>query len=98
VAANAAQRRGLVRAADDHDGLARANREMGGEHGLADHRIGAGPRKDRALVRPLAFSPVSPSASTPGTTAVVIHVIRGRGAMLQPTRAHGPRVVGSAEP
>ena len=56
------------------------------------------PRKDCALVRPLAFRPVSPSARTPRTTAVVIHTIRGRGAMLQPTRAHSPRVVGSAEP
>ena len=35
---------------------------------------------------------------TPRSTAVVIHMTRGRGAMLQPTRAHMPRVVGSAEP
>src|SRR5260370_23100852 len=56
------------------------------------------PRKACALVRPLAFSPVSPSARTPSTTAVVIHTILGRGAMARPTRAHTPRVVGSAEP
>ncbi len=56
------------------------------------------PRKLWALVRPLAFRPVSPSARMPSVTAVVIQTSRGRGAMLQPTRAHTPRVVGSAEP
>jgi hypothetical protein len=56
------------------------------------------PRKDCALVRPLAFRPVSPSASTPRTTAVVTQTSRGRGAMAQPTRAHSPRSVGSGEP
>ena len=50
------------------------------------------------MVRPLAFSPVRPSARTPRITAVVIQTIRGRAAMRQPTRAHIPRWVGSAEP
>jgi hypothetical protein len=56
------------------------------------------PRKLWALVRPLAFRPVSPSARMPKITAVVIQTSRGRGAIAQPTRAHRPRVVGSAEP
>src|SRR5215471_2111897 len=56
------------------------------------------PRKDCALVRPLAFRPVRPRARMPRITAVVTQVSRGRGAMLQPTRAHRPRVVGSGEP
>src|SRR6516164_11165119 len=56
------------------------------------------PRKDCALVRPLAFRPVRPRARMPRSTAVVIQVSRARGAMVQPTRAHRPRVVGSGEP
>src|SRR5260370_10919939 len=55
------------------------------------------PRKACALVRPLAFSPVSPSARTPSTTAVVIHTILGRGAVSRPTRAHSPPGVGAAD-
>src|SRR5215472_3472483 len=56
------------------------------------------PRKDCALVRPLAFRPVSPSARTPRITAVVIQVRRGRAALLQPTRAPTPRVLSSDDP
>src|SRR5260370_39883975 len=55
------------------------------------------PRKACALVRPLAFSPVSPSARTPSTTAAVLHTILGPGAMARPTRAHSPRVGGYAD-
>ena len=56
------------------------------------------PRKLCALVKPLAFRPVRPRTRTPKSTAVVIHVIRGRGTMLQPTLAQSPRCVGSGEP
>jgi len=56
------------------------------------------PRKDWALVTPPAFSPVSPRASTPSSTAVLTQTSRALGAMAQPTRAHSPRAVGSADP
>jgi hypothetical protein len=56
------------------------------------------PRKPCAVVRPLAFRPVRPIARTPRITAVMIQVSRALVAMRQPTRAHVPLVVGSAEP
>ena len=56
------------------------------------------PRNDCAFVSPLAFSPGSPRAIAPRSTAVVIRTTRGRTAMRRPIRAQMPRVVGSAEP
>src|SRR5580658_9896545 len=48
------------------------------------------PAKASALVRPLAFKPVRPSAITPSTTAMPIQTVRGRTAMRRPALAQMP--------
>src|SRR5258708_35535407 len=56
------------------------------------------PPNDSAVVRPLAFRPVTPSAIAPRTSAVATHTTRGLAATTRPTLAQNPRLVGSAEP
>src|SRR5258708_34075002 len=56
------------------------------------------PPNDSAVVRPLAFRPVRPSAMAPRTSAVATQTTRGLAATTRPTLAQNPRLVGSAEP
>ncbi len=55
-------------------------------------------RNPCAVVRPLALSPVRPSAIAPRITAVTTQTSRGRIAIRRPTRAQNPLVVGSSVP
>ena len=55
-------------------------------------------RNPSAVVRPLDFSPRSPSAIAPRITTVVTQTTRGRRAIRSPVRAQNPRAVGSSDP
>ena len=99
VLASAAAQLGRGRGvADDRDRLARPRPGSAGRAPARRRpRRGAAERLARWSSGP-HLKPIRPSQAQARSTAVVTQTARGRMAMRRPTRAHKPRVVGSAEP
>src|SRR6516165_12693261 len=56
------------------------------------------PRNDCAVVSVPTLNPIRPSDAQASRTAVTDQTVRGRRAIMRPTRAQVPRLVGSSEP